>query len=268
MKRSMIVSAAVLCALLVAVPAALADGTPKVRVIHASPDAPAVDVLVNDEIPAFEGVEFNDVTDYAELPAGVYNFKVVPEGGDPADAVIDADVNLQYYTNYTVLAVDTLENIRPVVFADSSQDLDQVALLNKARVRFFHASPNAPAVDVRVKNGPYLFQNVEFTNPKDENGGGVATDYLFVPATTVDLEVTLAGQDTVVLEVPAVMLDAGTSYTAYATGLVEGEPPLGALLSVDQGAELPLRFRLGNGSAGGAERVPGFFRGQGLGLRR
>jgi hypothetical protein len=241
MKRSVLITLSVACALALVIPAALAGVSPQVRVVHASPDAPPVDVLVNDEIRAFEDVAFGDITDYAELDAGVYNVKVVPAGGGPEDAVIEADLNLQFYTNYTVLAVNTLENIEPVVFADSTQDVDQLALFDKARVRFFHASPDAPAVDVRVAGGPYLFEDVPF---KNENGQ--ATGYLFVPEATVDIEVLVAGTDTVVLTVPAVMFDAGESYTAYAVGFAGGEEPeLGALLSVDAGAELPLRINPG-----------------------
>jgi hypothetical protein len=243
MRRALLVSTALLGALALTIPAALAGVSPKVRVVHASPDAPAVDILVNDEIRAFEDVVFGDITGYAELDAGVYNVKVVPAGGGPDDAVIDADLNLLYYTNYTVLAVNTLDNIEPAVFADSTQDVNQIPLIGKARVRFFHASPDAPAVDVRVMGGPYLFENVPF---KNENGQ--ATDYLFVPDVTVDLEVLVAGTDTVVLTVPAVMLEQGKSYTAYAVGFAGGEEPeLGALLSEDAGREFPIKIRLGGG---------------------
>jgi len=265
MKRSLFVSAALVSALMLAIPAALAGVNPQVRVVHASPDAPAVDVLVNDEIRAFEDVAFGEITGYAELEAGVYNFKVVPAGGGPEDAVIDADLSLGFYNNYTVLAVNTLENIEPVVFEDSTQDLNQLALFDKARVRFFHASPDAPNVDVRVAGGPYLFQDVPF-----KNGNGQATDYLFVPAVTVDLEVLVAGTDQVVLTVPAVMLEQGKSFTAYAVGFAGGEEPaLDALLSVDAGADLPLKIRLGGPASAAADRAREAVEGNGrFGFRR
>jgi len=47
-------------------------GTARVRVIHASPDAPAVDVWVQGA-PAFTGVAFAEITAFAQLPAGTYN---------------------------------------------------------------------------------------------------------------------------------------------------------------------------------------------------
>lgn len=83
----------------------------------------------------------------------------------------------------------------------------------KAHVRFLHASPDAPAVDIAVKNGPVLFKNVAFK--------GVG-EYLSVGAGTYDLEVRLAGTKTVALSVPGVRLDNQTVYTIFAMGLAAG----------------------------------------------
>ncbi len=44
----------------------------RVRVVHASPDAPAVDVWVEGSV-ALSDVSFKEITDYAELDAGTYN---------------------------------------------------------------------------------------------------------------------------------------------------------------------------------------------------
>ena len=63
----------------------------KVRVLHGSPDAPAVDVYV-DGTEAVSDVAFGTVTDYLEIPAGEHQVQVVAAGTDPAagGAVIDA----------------------------------------------------------------------------------------------------------------------------------------------------------------------------------
>jgi len=57
--------------------------------------------------------------------------------------------------------------------------------------------------------------------------------YTPVDAGTYDLEVRLAGTDTVALAVPGVKLDAGKVYTAWAMGLAAGEPALSAVLTMD-----------------------------------
>jgi hypothetical protein len=193
-------------------------GNAKVRAIHASPDAPNVDVLV-DDAPAFENLPFTGVSDYAMLPPAAYNVKVVPAGATEP-VVIEADLDLAAATTYSVVAVNVLDEIEPLVLID-----DNTADPANARVRFLHASPNAPAVDIALADGgPVLFGDIEFTE---------VGDYIPVPAGTYDLEARIAGTSKVVLDIPGVTLAAGSVYTAYAMGLVGGDPALQAVLSVD-----------------------------------
>jgi hypothetical protein len=79
-------------------------------------------------------------------------------------------------------------------------------------------------VDIAVTGGPVLFSNVPF------KGTG---DYLPVDAGTYDLEVRLAGTETVALSVPGVALEEGKVCTIFAMGLAGGEPALTAVPSVD-----------------------------------
>lgn len=204
----------------------------RVRVVHASPDAPAVDVLVNNSLRLFQNAEFEDVTQYQSVPAGVYNVKVVPAGGGAGSAAINADLNLQYYKDYTVVAVNRLSSIEPIVLEDDNGLLANAAIPGSARVRFLHASANAPAVDIKVVGGPYLFQNIPFK--------GVG-NYINVPAGRVDLEVRVAGTDNVVLTVPGLQLKLGATYTVFATGLVGESPTLNAIAAEDSRGPFVIR---------------------------
>jgi hypothetical protein len=191
----------------------------RVRVVHASPDAPAVDVWVNDSITAFSGAPFKGITQYAALDPATYNVKVVPAGAmEPV--VIEADLELAEGIDYTVVAVGLLADIEPLVLVDNNS----LPAAGKAHVRFVHASPDAPAVDIAVQGGPVLFSNVAFK--------GVG-DYLPVDVGTYDLEVRLAGTETVALSVPGLALADQTVYTVFAMGLAGGEPALEAVPSVD-----------------------------------
>jgi hypothetical protein len=197
---------------------AAADGhKARVRAVHASPDAPAVDILVNDGV-AFANAPFKGITDYATLDSGTYNIKVVPTGATEP-VVIEADLALEG-NDYTIVALGKLADIEPLVLIDNNS----APAAGKAHVRFVHASPDAPAVDIAVKGGPVLFSNIAFK----EIG-----DYLPVDAGTYDLEVRLAGTETVALDVPGLALQAGTVYTVFAMGLAGGEPALMAIPSVD-----------------------------------
>lgn len=218
MRRLILVPMVLMLVLALAVPAIAQSTDARVRVVHASPDAPAVDVLVNDGV-AFGNAPFKGITDYASLAPDTYNVKVVPAGATEP-VVIEADLMLETATDYTVVAVGELENIEPLVLIDDNRP----PAAGKAHVRFVHASPDAPAVDIAVKNGPVLFSNVAFK--------GVG-DYLPVDAGTYDLEVRVAGTDTVALDVPGVKLQAGGVYTVFAMGLAGGEPALQAVPSLD-----------------------------------
>ena len=80
-----------------------------------------------------------------------------------------------------------------------------------ARIRVVHASPDAPAVDVAVRDGDVLIENLVFPD---------ASDYLSVPADTYDLEVRPTGTTDVALDLPGVELEAGMVYSVYAIGHV------------------------------------------------
>jgi hypothetical protein len=195
-----------------------ADGhKSRVRAVHASPDAPAVDILVNDGV-AFANAPFKGITDYATLDSATYSIKVVPTGAKEP-VVIEANLALEG-KDYTVVALGKLENIEPLVLVDNNSAPEA----GKAHVRFVHASPDAPAVDIAVKDGPTLFSNIAFK--------GVG-DYLPVDAGTYDLQVKLAGTETVALDVSGLALADGTVYTVFAMGLAGGEPALIAVPSVD-----------------------------------
>jgi hypothetical protein len=168
---------------------------------------------------AFSNAPFKGITDYAALAPATYNVQVTPTGAT-SPVVIEADLALAANTDYTVVAVGLLADIEPLVLVDNNS----APAAGKAHVRFVHASPDAPAVDIAVTGGPVLFANIPFK--------GVG-DYLPVDAGTYDLEARLAGTETVALSVPGVQLNAGTVYTIFAMGLAGGDPALAAVASVD-----------------------------------
>lgn len=180
------------------------SGGARVRVLHASPDAPAVDVWVNGA-KVFSEIEFEESTNFVEVPAGTYNVQVVPAGlTEPV--VIEADLDLMAGIDYMVAATDVLAEITPVILTADGSTPDA----GNGWVRFLHASPDAPAVDIALADGgAVLFENIAF----QESGA-----YLPVPAGSYDLEARLAGTNTVVLGLRVVVED-GSVATAVATGL-------------------------------------------------
>ncbi|SDU25340.1 DUF4397 domain-containing protein [Halopseudomonas salegens] len=90
----------------------------KVRVIHASPDAPNVDVLVNGAMFAgLAGVPYFTASDYVEAPADTYDIAV--NVADTLTTVIDLPgTGLNAGSNYTVIAINDVANIEPLLVVD------------------------------------------------------------------------------------------------------------------------------------------------------
>jgi hypothetical protein len=177
-----------------------------VNIIHASPDAPAVDVYV-DGTRALEGLAFGKASGWVALPAGDHKVQVVPTGMMADAAVIDAELTLEEDAAYEVAAVGLVAEISAAVNQVNLSELGD----DEARVRVVHASPDAPAVDVAVTGGEVLFADLAF--PK---ASGTRT----VPAGTYDLEVRVAGTNDVALPLAGVTLEPGMVYSVYAIGQV------------------------------------------------
>ncbi len=97
-------------------------GSALARLVHASPDAPAVDVYANDE-PLFENVAFTEATDYVPVPAGDYTLSVRP-AGDPETTVAEFDVTLELGTAYSAYAIGYLEPPADVEARDFTVQLE------------------------------------------------------------------------------------------------------------------------------------------------
>ena len=194
---------------------ATAADTAMVRVLHGSPDAPAVDVHVDDAIvDALTNVPFGTISDYLEIPAGEHNVKVFATGTTDSP-VIDADVTVAAGAKYTIAATGAVASITAQVLED-----EPAPNCDNASVRVVHFSADAPAIDVAAAGtepADAVVKNLEYPN---------ATAYVALPADSYDLEIRLAGTTTVALDLPGVEVEACNAYSAFAIGSA-ATPPLG-----------------------------------------
>jgi hypothetical protein len=132
-----------------------AEGTAQLRVVHASPDAPAVDVYARGSAtPLFRNVQPGDVTTYGSLAAGSYVIEL-RAAGSPAGAAAaftTGELALTDGARVTAVAAGRLgstaeaDRFRVLPLAEG---WDAVPA-GKARVRVVHASADAPAVGIDV----------------------------------------------------------------------------------------------------------------------
>lgn len=186
----------------------------KVRVLHVSPNTPKVDIYVNGE-KTLENITYYQISPYLDVPAGSYKIDVY-RAGQTRNPLLSETVEIKGNRQYTVAAAGEMANLQLVPVIDETN-----IPRNKTKARFWHLSPNAPAVDIAVKDGDVLFSNISFTE---------AADYLELNPSRVTLEVRLAGTEDVVLTVRDQQLKANEAYTITAIGLVDGSPRLEALI--------------------------------------
>ena len=193
-----------------------ADNNAFVRVLHNSPDAPNVDVLVNDST-ALENVAYLESSNYLEVGEGSNNIKVNPTGTE--DSVIDEDVSLTEGVYYTVIASDVVANIGALILTDDRTEPEA----GNVRVRVVHGAPSAPAVDVYVtaaspdlSNETPVLENVSFED---------FSDFLEIAEGTYEINVTLTGTTTVAIGPVSVTLNDGEIRTIVAVESDGGGAP-------------------------------------------
>ena len=176
-----------------------------VRVFHAAPQAPNVDVYVNDQM-VFSNLAFGDFTRYVYLDEGEYNVSVYL-AGQKDRPVINQMVDVPSQQIFTIAATGNLDNLGLLVIPDK---VSKSPSQNNSSVRVIHLSPNAPGVDILV-DGDTLFEDISF---------GEGTDYVDLNPGTYNVNVVLNTDKSVVLPLK-VTLNPDKIYTIY----IIGNPP-------------------------------------------
>jgi hypothetical protein len=175
-----------------------------VRFVHASPDAPAVDIVVDGAALA-EGVNFGDASDYLPLPSGKHQVEVVPSGESAGSAVLDEEIDLDGGSAYLFAVAGPLNDLQAKLYEVNLDDLDE----NQARVRLINLAPDQESVDLSVAGGDQWQSDVAFPD---------AGDYKDVDAATYDLEVRAHDGDTAIATLTGVEAQAARAYDILLLG--------------------------------------------------
>jgi len=186
----------------------------QVRVMHAAPETDKVDVYVN-STRVLQDFPYKSVSNYLSLPQGKYQVDVYP-AGNQVSTIVSRKIEVKNGKMYTIAAIGTGKNIKLQAYEDQS-----AVPFGEATLRVIHLSPDAPSVDIGVKNGDVAFPELSYRK---------ATNYLGVTPMNLELEVRKPGTKDVIFSLPSIQLQPNTAYTIYLVGLVEKEPSLEALM--------------------------------------
>lgn len=195
------------------------------QVVHASPDAPNVDVVVNGDV-LIPDLPFPAATGVLGVPSATYNVAVTVADNPGAVAIGPVDLDLAAGTRYSVLAVGELANIEPLILTD-----DPRRIATNARVRLVHASPTAQDVDIYVTAVGADIANESPTFPGVPFKGN--TGFVNLAAGEYDVTITPAGSKTAAIGPLTIAVENNGVYTAIARDPLPGSTELGVILTDD-----------------------------------
>jgi hypothetical protein len=166
--------------------------TAEVRVIHASPDAPPVNIKL-DTTTAISDLDYAESSGYQSVPAGQRDVTVeaIIPGGN-ADVINVPDLTFDTNSRNTILAVDTANNNQIEVLVANESVADPGS--NEVAIAVVHASTAANAVDVYVTAPGTNIANESPTFTFDFKG---QVDAGALPAGSYQIQVTAQGSKTV-----------------------------------------------------------------------
>jgi hypothetical protein len=217
----------------------------RVRVAHLSPGAPAVDFCLAPAgtgeyagpvlagAGAADGLEYGKVTKYLDVAAMQYDVRLVAPGSKDCAASLGGLPDVTNLPELTDGAIATIAAeghvVGTVPFAVKAYIDEGQVTFGKIKLRFIHASPGTPNVDVGLGGGVAftpVFTNVSYAagNPYLET----------TPIQHGELSARLTGTASDVISVKPARFEAGTIATAFAIGdAINPHAPLDVLLCAD-----------------------------------
>ncbi|WP_150912712.1 DUF4397 domain-containing protein [Marinobacter halotolerans] len=189
--------------------------TANVRVLHASPDAPAVDVAIDGDV-VLTSVEFQQGTGYLEVPAGAREVSILVGGSE----VLSETFDVQDGESYSIIAQDVVANLDLVALNDTDRRAN-----GTADVTVVHASPSAGDVDIYITAAG---DPLPGTTPLDDVPFGTNATLGNQPAGDYQVRITPAAGTDVVYD--SGTLPISSDVTAVAVNSVKGVSPVSLLI--------------------------------------
>jgi len=185
---------------------------PQLRAVHLSPDAPAVDISVNNAV-VLSGVEYRQASQFLRVDEGSTDISVLVPALNNASA-LDATLNLEQDMKYTVIAANTVANGLPLTPIVINDDI---------------LAPTSGNADITV-----VAPDGELTGPVLTGiSFGAISPELSLPAGDYRVRITPAASTTVVYDSGTLSLADGVEYVAVAADDVDSTNLVGLTILTD-----------------------------------
>ena len=184
-----------------------------VGLYHASPDAPPLDIIMEQGRINYYPLRYAEYTNYLNFYAGERTMRVSPVNA--SNVVVDTTFTFETEAAYSIFYVNEYTNIQALLVEDEEVSLS----LAEAAVRFVHLSPDSPEVDLNRSIGDDTTVLAEGSAYLD------ATPFTIVDSGVQSFQVNLTESGEEVLSIPDVDLRSGGVYTIVARGF--SSPPSG-----------------------------------------
>lgn len=203
-------------------PVLLLDAT--VRVLHAAPETPRLEVILDGESRTL--LEYAEVSDHITIGSGERRLQLVT-AEDP-DALIDVEIELEPDTQYTVLVAGAGGDINPIVLTDDPTPADT----GETRIRLVHAAPTAGDVDIYITE-PGAALNTAVPSLTSV-AFGAASDYMVLESRTYQVRVAVAAGDVLLIDLPLLVMSSMQVLTIVLMDTMGSGPPHGLIVLSDR----------------------------------
>ena len=158
-----------------------------VRVVHAAPGSPVVDLYVNGSL-ASTGLGYAAATAFLAIPAGdSVKFQTTATGGSLDNTLTSDSISLDAGQAYQFVVTGEPTDLK---LTQMRLDLSPLPA-GQSRVRLVNASPDAGSIDLTIKDGNALITNVDYRG---------VSDYQTIDGATLTLDAVQHAGSTVLSE--------------------------------------------------------------------
>lgn len=194
------------------------DVNSSVRMLHAVPNAPNVDVYANGSL-IVSNLSFSSISNYLNLSPGTYEVQLY-RAGFYDTPLVTQNIQLAPSANYTISIV-MLGGLSLFRLRDASIAVSP----DSTYLRFMNLSQTAPLLNLTLPNGNLLFPSVEYLE---------TTGYYTTSPGIYNFVVEFSGATAMSKNIKNLTLDGGKLYTIYMLGIFNSKPPLGYLFVEDE----------------------------------